>query len=469
MVRRIFQGHTYMNCTIAICICLSILLSISNERLLDADEPQSFEIPTGSDAAELSKLADDYERLNKLRNEAVKATPEGLDSGGKRSDETLSDEEWLKAGREIDTKSPDPDEEILPRFLEFAKSHPKSPYAFDALFFVILRGGPQTGNVLGKPWQLKEEALDIVWKDHATDPRLFIILEQLGGSLPSHKTEAFLKQVFDEGSTKDAQAAAAYNLARYYGTLARAYQRSRRIKQKSHLLNFERFWKIVITPYLERQFPLDEEQNSAEVDRLLRLVANKYSDVPATDWKLSGPGRIFVEATPYSKPKSYGDLSRTLAFELNNIVPGKPAPEIEGTDADGKRFRLSDYNGKVVLLVFSANWCGGCVALRPIERKLVEKYRDRPFVMLGVNRDVTVDTLKADTASGEITWRCWCDGMYGPIREAWNVDGIPRIMLLDDKHKFQNIAIDRFTTQEEFEQAIDLLLKNLEASSRPLR
>src|SRR3954468_8453291 len=106
MVRRIFQGHTYMNCTIAICICLSILLSISNERLLDADEPQSFEIPTGSDAAELSKLADDYERLNKLRNEAVKATPEGLDSGGKRSDETLSDEEWLKAGREIDTKSP---------------------------------------------------------------------------------------------------------------------------------------------------------------------------------------------------------------------------------------------------------------------------------------------------------------------------------------------------------------------------
>ena len=354
---------------------------------------------------------------------------------------------------------------MLPQFLEFAKSHPDSRYAFDALFFVISRGGPATGDVHGKPWQLKEEALDLVWKDHANDPRLFTILEQLGGALPSHKTEAFLKRVMEEGTTNDAKAAAAYNLARYYATLAHAYQRSQRIKQKEHLLNFEHFWKIVVTPYLETQFPVNEEQNSAEVDRLLHLVADKYSDVPATDWKLSGPEKILVEVTPYSKPKSYGDLSRALSYALNNIVPGKPAPEIEGTDADGNRFRLSDYKGDVVLLVFSADWCGGCVALHPMERKLVEKYRRRPFVMLGVSRDIKVDTLKADTVSGEITWRCWWDGMYGPIREAWNVDGIPRIILLDDKHRFQNLTLDRFTTQEEFEQAIDSLLKNVRASS----
>jgi thiol-disulfide isomerase/thioredoxin len=454
-----------MNRTVAIYICLTSLLTIDVEQRLNADEPESFKIPAGPDAAELNKLAVEFERLSKLRHEAIKATAEGLDGGGKPSDEKLSDEEWLAAGREIDSKSIDPDIEMLPRFFEFAKSHPDSPYAFDALFLVIYRGGPQTGDVHGKSWQLKEEALDYVSKYHVNDPRLFLILEQLGGALPSHKTEAFLKHVLDEGPTKDAQAAAAYSLARYYATLARAHQRSQRIKQKDHRLNFERFWKIVITPYLETQFPLNEERNSAEVDRLLRLVGDEYSELPATDWKLSGPGKVFVELLPYAKAKSYGDLSRALSFELNNIVPGKPAPEIEGTDADGKRFRLGDYKGKVVMLVFSANWCGGCVALHPIERKLVEKYRGRPFVMLGVNRDVKVDTLKDDTNSGEITWRCWWDGMYGPIREAWNANGIPRIILLDDKHKFQNVAFDRLTTQEEFEQAIDSLLKNAQANS----
>ena len=35
---------------------------------------------------------------------------------------------------------------------------------------------------------------------------------------------------------------------------------------------------------------------------------------------------------------------------------GKPAPPTRGTDADGVAFQLSDYNGKVVLLDFWADW-----------------------------------------------------------------------------------------------------------------
>jgi len=35
---------------------------------------------------------------------------------------------------------------------------------------------------------------------------------------------------------------------------------------------------------------------------------------------------------------------------------GKEAPEIEGEDIDGKRFKLSDYRGKVVVLDFWGNW-----------------------------------------------------------------------------------------------------------------
>jgi cytochrome oxidase Cu insertion factor (SCO1/SenC/PrrC family) len=35
---------------------------------------------------------------------------------------------------------------------------------------------------------------------------------------------------------------------------------------------------------------------------------------------------------------------------------GRPAPEIEGEDLDGKTFKLSDYRGKVVVLDFWGNW-----------------------------------------------------------------------------------------------------------------
>jgi cytochrome oxidase Cu insertion factor (SCO1/SenC/PrrC family) len=38
------------------------------------------------------------------------------------------------------------------------------------------------------------------------------------------------------------------------------------------------------------------------------------------------------------------------------LAVGKEAPELQGTDQDGKPFKLSEYRGKVVLLDFWGNW-----------------------------------------------------------------------------------------------------------------
>jgi len=55
-----------------------------------------------------------------------------------------------------------------------------------------------------------------------------------------------------------------------------------------------------------------------------------------------------------------GQLSEQAKRELEDIrgprALGKPAPEINGDDLDGKAFKLSDYKGKVVLLDFWGFW-----------------------------------------------------------------------------------------------------------------
>jgi peroxiredoxin len=43
-------------------------------------------------------------------------------------------------------------------------------------------------------------------------------------------------------------------------------------------------------------------------------------------------------------------------FVIRNLSIGKTAPDIEGEDLDGKKFKLSDYRGKVVVLDFWAGW-----------------------------------------------------------------------------------------------------------------
>lgn len=419
-------------------------------------------------ATELAQLGEEYERLVEAQNRSEKESGDDSNDGAKLTDNSISDKEWLKRVRDIEAQSINPDVAVLPKMLDFAKRHPDSPYAFDALLFVIVRGGRQTGNVYGKPWKLKEEALDVVWASHSSDSRMSILAHQLAGSLPSKKTEAFLRRALEHSSDKQVRAAAAYSLAEYYSTFARVHHRSQQLKHKERLLNYERFWKVVITPYLEEEFPFIEEVNSTEIDRRLHLIRDKYADVPAINWRTFGPSHMFVELTPSAEPKTYGEMAVSMSFERNNIVPGKVAPEIDGTDANSKRFRLSNFQGKVVLLTFTANWCGPCITMHPLQRKLVEKYRNRPFVMLGVSRDEKIETLKAATTSGDITWRCWWDGRDGPINAAWNgTQGIPRFILLDDKQVIQPVTLNRFSTLEEFEEAIDALLINVSAGKSP--
>jgi hypothetical protein len=43
-------------------------------------------------------------------------------------------------------------------------------------------------------------------------------------------------------------------------------------------------------------------------------------------------------------------------FEMQHLGIGKAAPDVEGEDIDGSKFKLSDYRGKVVVLDFWGHW-----------------------------------------------------------------------------------------------------------------
>jgi peroxiredoxin len=129
------------------------------------------------------------------------------------------------------------------------------------------------------------------------------------------------------------------------------------------------------------------------------------------------------------------DLGTIVSGELfarRSLAVGQEVPEVEGADHEGKAFKLSDFRGKVVVLTFSGNWCGPCVAMYPQERALVAKLKDKPFALVSVSTDADVETLRKSIASGEITWRCWWDGgTAGPITTRWGISSFPSIFVLD--------------------------------------
>jgi thiol-disulfide isomerase/thioredoxin len=122
-----------------------------------------------------------------------------------------------------------------------------------------------------------------------------------------------------------------------------------------------------------------------------------------------------------------------MMFELRHLQPGGEAPEIEGKDGDGATFKLTDYRGRNVLLVFWGSWCHSCHSFLPQLQALAEKLKDRPFAIVGVNSDILAE-YQAHRAQHPTPWRNFCDeSSSGPISTLWNIRHWPTLYLIDAK------------------------------------
>jgi hypothetical protein len=102
----------------------------------------------------------------------------------------------------------------------------------------------------------------------------------------------------------------------------------------------------------------------------------------------------------------------------------------------------------------------------PHERSLVNKLKDKPFALLGVNSDGDKSTYATENKDDmKVIWRSfWCGpkGTSGPIPGKWNVHSWPTIYILDHK------GVIRFTNKrgEEMEKAVESLLAELEQEQK---
>jgi hypothetical protein len=94
----------------------------------------------------------------------------------------------------------------------------------------------------------------------------------------------------------------------------------------------------------------------------------------------------------------------------------------------------------------------------PHERSLVQRMKDKPFALIGVNSDPKDKALGA-VKRENLTWRSFWDGGSpgGPIAKAWNVRGWPTIYVLDAKGvvRYKNVR------GEAMDRAVEALLKEM--------
>jgi peroxiredoxin len=139
-------------------------------------------------------------------------------------------------------------------------------------------------------------------------------------------------------------------------------------------------------------------------------------------------------------------------YEHDYIVKvGDVAPDFTLELIDGTKFTLSQQRGKVVMLQFTAGWCGICRKEMPfIESDIWQRHKDNEeFVLVGVDREETKEEILPFIEKLGTTYPIAMDTNADVFASyALRNSGITRNVLIDRDGKI--VMLTRKFEEEEF-------------------
>ena len=211
---------------------------------------------------------------------------------------------------------------FAPKFIALAEEHADDPSAASALIWVIQ-------NVPGR--SDTSRALVLLQKDHLESEELSSACRAIARSR-SVAAEPLLRSILDRSPHAEVRAKACYWLAQLLDGEANIVEQLARQPDLA-----PRTLQYYGSEYGKHLSLLEAAQLAQERQQVYKRMRESFADATVEGEKL-------------------GELAKKALFAIRHLSIGSTAPEIEGEDIHGERFRLSDYRGKVVMLSFWGHW-----------------------------------------------------------------------------------------------------------------
>jgi thiol-disulfide isomerase/thioredoxin len=353
-------------------------------------------------------------------------------------------------------KKPQP-EPFARRYLKFVEAHPNTEVDLIALWWAVTLSpntepGQKAMRILSKEGRIARadleelsRALNLVRSGAGEKPRDLapVVLARVKRQLDHPKAARLLTWVCtcffgDQGATTPPAFAEAAEL------LVPRFAGSPDIANFCEVLAYTNGTPPPWARKYEKHLRMIREKNRHRLVRAAALIALALIVQDTGEARVAEAEELFeqfLKEFDGKDPKTRGveevwiQRARWELEEIRSRGVGKPAPEIDGVDLDGRPMKLSEYRGRVVLLSFWATWCFPCMKLLPHERALVERLKDKPFALVGVNADTEQKALDEAVKTHKISWRSFRDRRADKTTtsDAWKVLGFPTLYLIDHR------------------------------------
>jgi hypothetical protein len=218
---------------------------------------------------------------------------------------------------------------LAQKFLELAEKYPNDPVALDALTQAVwqVNTNPCPVELVGED-TARAKAFELIVRNHIQSDKLGPLCQRVSYGM-AKEYESFLREVLAKNPHTSVQATASLSLGHFLNNRLQRVDLCR--EQPERAKEFAGLYGQAYLAELERQ---DHDKAMQEIEAVFEQAAQKYGDVklPAGD--------------------SVAERAKAALFEIRHLSVGKEAPDLEGEDQHGTRFRLRDYRGKVILLDF---------------------------------------------------------------------------------------------------------------------
>lgn len=182
-------------------------------------------------------------------------------------------------------------------------------------------------------------------------PKFLKLANDLGAGDDAFQAWMMVKQVAEQsGNNAEADHAADVILAKFIDSPKIAQFASMLPYSSWNLPPAEREKKLGgMLQQIEKKAKSDDVKAAALYSRAQLIGRDGQGDAVAS-------AKLYREVIAKYPASAQAKRAKNDVFEMENLVPGKKAPDFVAQDQDGKSFKLSDYRGKVVVLDFWGFW-----------------------------------------------------------------------------------------------------------------